>query len=210
MATSPAPSLGDQEVAEARHPSIGEHSPTEPKKSALGGRLAAFRKLNALSLEDVSRRAGITKSYLSKLERGLSSPTIATLLKLAGALHIKSEQLINDEILGSEILVVRAGERVPFSRSREHAGYIYEAIAAQRPDKAMMPFIMSPPTVITDEQALVSHPGEELIFMISGTMDVVFADRVVACRPATLSISMRRSHIDPDRQVTLEHRRSSY
>ena len=172
-----------QDLADARGPALEEQGAPESKTAALGERLAAFRKLNALSLEEVSRRAGITKSYLSKLERGLSSPTIATLIKLAGALHIKSEQLINADSTGGDIMLVRADERVAFSRSRERAGYTYEAIAAQRPDKAMMPFIMSPPTVITDEQSLVSHPGEELIFMISGTMEVIFADRVVHLSP---------------------------
>lgn len=151
----------------------------EKTGSPLGERLAAYRKLNALSLEEVSTRAGITKSYLSKLERGLSSPTIATLIKLANALGITSEQLINANGAGSEIMLVKAGERVPFSRSRDRVGYTYEAIAAQRADKAMMPFIMSPPAVFSDEQELVSHPGEELIFLISGTMDVVFRDQIV-------------------------------
>lgn len=151
----------------------------DKSSSPLGERLAAYRKLNALSLEEVSTRAGITKSYLSKLERGLSSPTIATLIKLAGALGITSEQLINANGAGSEIMLVKAGERVPFSRSRDRVGYTYEAIAAQRADKAMMPFIMSPPTQFLDEQELVSHPGEELIFLISGTMEVVFKDQIV-------------------------------
>ncbi|RYH29084.1 MAG: XRE family transcriptional regulator, partial [Alcaligenaceae bacterium] len=76
----------------------------EKTGSPLGERLAAYRKLNALSLEEVSTRAGITKSYLSKLERGLSSPTIATLIKLANALGITSEQLINANGAGSEIM----------------------------------------------------------------------------------------------------------
>ena len=145
----------------------------------LGERLAAFRKLNALSLEEVASRAGITKSYLSKLERGLSSPTIATLVKLASALGTKSEQLINSDATGGDIMLIKAGDRVPFSRSRERVGYTYEAIAAQRADKAMMPFIMSPPAAFSDEQELVSHPGEELIFLITGTMEVVFKDEVV-------------------------------
>lgn len=151
--------------------------------AALGKRLAAFRKLNALSLEDVATRAGITKSYLSKLERGLSSPTIATVLKLATALGITSEQLINSDTVGDEVVLVKADARVPFSRSRDRVGYTYEAIAAQRANKAMMPFIMTPPTSFADEQELVSHPGEELIFLISGTMEVVFKDRTVQMSP---------------------------
>lgn len=145
----------------------------------LGERLAAFRKLNGLSLEQVASRADITKSYLSKLERGLSSPTIATLLRLAHALGLSSEQLIGDADRQDEIMLVKAGERVPFTRSPEREGYIYEAIAAARSKKAMVPFVMFPPTIVDEKKDLASHSGEELIFLISGTMEVIFKDKSI-------------------------------
>ena len=145
----------------------------------VGARLASFRKLNALSLQQVATRAGITKSYLSKLERGLSSPTIATMLKLAGALDIRSEQLIEDIGEDNQVVLVKAEDRVPFCPSTGREGYTYEAIATRRIDKAMMPFIMCPPPTIDDKKDLVSHSGEELIYLISGEMEVIFADRVV-------------------------------
>jgi len=143
----------------------------------LGARLASLRKLNGLTLQQLATRAEITKSYLSKLERGLSSPTIATLLKLARALGLDSEQLIGANSRQDEIVVVKAADRIPFSRSDEREGYIYEAIAASRQSKSMMPFIMCPPHAVDEEKDLVSHAGEELIFLVSGKMEVVFADR---------------------------------
>jgi transcriptional regulator with XRE-family HTH domain len=149
------------------------------RENALGDRLAAFRKLNALTLEQVADRATLTKSYLSKLERGLSSPTIATLLKLARALDVSVDQLIGETAQASEILLVRAADRVPFSPSKERQGYTYEAIATERLDKAMKPFMMTPPFSIDDENELVSHAGEELIHVVSGKMEVIFADRTV-------------------------------
>ncbi len=146
---------------------------------SLGARLAYFRKFRALSLEQVATRAEITKSYLSKLERGLSSPTIATLLKLAKALNVNSEQLIGDPTQNTDVLVEKAKDRVPFSRSFERDGYIYEAIASHRTDKVMMPFIMYPPSTVDTKKGLASHAGEELILLISGKMEVIFSDRVI-------------------------------
>ena len=43
----------------------------------LGLRIARLRKLNGLTLEELARRAGITKGYLSKVERGASEPSIS-------------------------------------------------------------------------------------------------------------------------------------
>ena len=142
-----------------------------------GTRLAALRLLSGLSLEDVAARSGLTKSYLSKLERGLSQPSIATVLKLAKTFGVPSGKLLGGAPEPDEILVVRKEDRVPFSRTEGRAGYAYEAIASQRADKSMTPFVMRPPLRSGAEMDLVTHAGEEFVFVISGEMEIVFADR---------------------------------
>lgn len=150
--------------------------------STIAERLAALRKLNGLTLEELAQRASLTKSYLSKLERGLSSPTIGTVLKLAEALDVTVDQLIAKPQRGNEILLVKAADRVPFSPSAERQGYTYEAIATERVDKAMQPFVMVPPFTLAQDQPMASHAGEELIFVVSGEMEVLFDDRTVRMR----------------------------
>ena len=149
----------------------------------LGKRLAYFRKLRMLTLEQVAVNAQITKSHLSKLERGLSSPTIATLLKLAKALHTNAERLIGNVDEHDEIVVVKAKDRLPFTPSLEREGYEYEAIASDRNNKAMMPFITYPPSEIDEKRDLTGHPGEELVFLVHGEMEVVFAKHSIKMNP---------------------------
>ncbi|MGE4239076.1 helix-turn-helix domain-containing protein [Ramlibacter sp.] len=142
-----------------------------------GQRIAALRLLNAQSLEDVASRAGLTKSYLSKLERGVSQPSIATVLKLAKAFGVPSGRLLGDSGAPTDIVVVKKGERIPFSRTAGRAGYVYEAIAAHGADKRMTPFIMRPPLASSERLDLVTHAGEELVFVISGRLELIFKDR---------------------------------
>ena len=149
---------------------------------SLGARVAALRRLNGLSLEQLARLSGLTKSYLSKVERGLSAPSIATMLKLARALGVGSGQLLGQSVEEEDIAVVRAAERVPFSRDKGRTGYAYEAIAAHRPNKAMTPFVMRPPFRRGKSVDLVTHAGEEMVFVIAGEMEIVFRDRVVALK----------------------------
>jgi transcriptional regulator with XRE-family HTH domain len=149
---------------------------------ALGRRLGALRKLNGLSLEEVAHRSGLTKSYLSKVERAVSQPSIATVLKLSRALGVTSGQLLGEEPQDDGIVVVKKEDRVPFSRTEGRSGYAYEAIAAHRPHKAMTPFIMRPPLRSGGKPDLVDHPGEELIHVIRGEMEIAFADRKVRLR----------------------------
>ena len=149
---------------------------------SLGNRVAALRRLNGFSLEHLARLSGLTKSYLSKVERGLSAPSIATVLKLARALGVGSGQLLGEGSEEEEIAVVKAGDRVPFSREKGRAGYAYEAIAAHRTNKAMTPFVMRPPFRRGKSVDLVTHAGEEMVFVLSGEMEIVFRDRVVALK----------------------------
>lgn len=56
-------------------------------------RLKLLRQQHGLSLEQLAQRSGLTKSYVSKVERGLSTPSIASALKLARALAVDVAQL---------------------------------------------------------------------------------------------------------------------
>jgi transcriptional regulator with XRE-family HTH domain len=50
----------------------------------LGERLRAIRVLRRRTLKDIASGAGVSESFLSQLERGRSSASVATLQKLAG------------------------------------------------------------------------------------------------------------------------------
>ncbi|WP_420722810.1 MULTISPECIES: helix-turn-helix domain-containing protein [unclassified Hwanghaeella] len=54
----------------------------------VGQRIRYFRGLQDISLSELSRRSGIAKGTLSKLESGSGNPTIVTLGALAGILNI--------------------------------------------------------------------------------------------------------------------------
>jgi transcriptional regulator with XRE-family HTH domain len=60
---------------------------------ALGERLRAIRQLRRKTLKDVASAAGVSESFLSQLERGRTSATIATLQRLAAALGIEVSDL---------------------------------------------------------------------------------------------------------------------
>lgn len=49
------------------------------------------RKAVRLTQEEVARRAGTSKGYISRVERGLTIPTVATLYRLIGAMGMKIE-----------------------------------------------------------------------------------------------------------------------
>ncbi len=59
----------------------------------LGERLRAIRLLRRRTLKEVASAAGVSESFLSQLERGRSSASVASLQRLAGALGIEVSDL---------------------------------------------------------------------------------------------------------------------
>ncbi|MEP5631242.1 MAG: XRE family transcriptional regulator [Tateyamaria sp.] len=89
---------------------------TDAILSLLPARLKEARRVQGLSLEAVAKLSGVSRSMVSQIERGESSPTIATLWNLTRALQVDFAGLLED---GPEtsIEVLRAAD-VPSIENR--------------------------------------------------------------------------------------------
>jgi transcriptional regulator with XRE-family HTH domain len=76
----------------------------------LAGRLAAMRGARGWSLEDLARRSGVSRSTLSRVERGQISPTAGVLVCLAGAYDRTLSGLLA-EVEAQPRSLVRAAEQ---------------------------------------------------------------------------------------------------
>ncbi|MEX0284995.1 MAG: helix-turn-helix domain-containing protein [Paracoccaceae bacterium] len=84
----------------------------------LPGRLKAARREQGLSLDAVAKLSGVSRSMVSQIERGESSPTIATLWNLTRALQVDFAGLLDTGPGGDSIELVRAAE-VPAIENRD-------------------------------------------------------------------------------------------
>lgn len=62
--------------------------------AAFGKVITDLRKTAGISQEELADRAGIHRTYVSQIERGLKSPTIAILVKLARALDTTPSKIM--------------------------------------------------------------------------------------------------------------------
>lgn len=67
---------------------------TSAQPPAVGQALAALREQQGLSLDELSRRAGVSKSMLSQIERAQANPTVAVVWRLANALGVPLAELL--------------------------------------------------------------------------------------------------------------------
>ncbi len=70
----------------------GKSANNEPPR--VGDTLAALRQARSLSLDELSRKAGVSKSMLSQIERAQANPTVAVVWRLANALGVPMGELL--------------------------------------------------------------------------------------------------------------------
>jgi transcriptional regulator with XRE-family HTH domain len=144
----------------------------------IGARIAFQRRQRAMSLEDLAEKSGLTKSFLSKLERGLSVPSISTAMALSKSFGLTVSQLMGEQQYDDAICIVRKVDRRSFMRRGSEVGYNYEMLAAGKDYKLMEPYIMRPPLVFQDDRRF-EHSGQEFLFVLSGSVEVEFAGKLI-------------------------------
>ena len=64
-------------------------------KSLFGRRVRSIRKLRDLTQEELAEITQLSAEYVSKLERGQSSPSFEAIVQIANALKVDPSELFN-------------------------------------------------------------------------------------------------------------------
>jgi transcriptional regulator with XRE-family HTH domain len=96
------------------------HTASAPPE--VGATLQRMRLARGLTLEDLSRIAGVSKSMLSQIEREKANPTIAITWRLANALGVQIGELLSSEVRSVELIRVVESHEIP-TLPGTHAGY---------------------------------------------------------------------------------------
>lgn len=78
---------------------------------AVATRLKAYRKAKKMSLDELSRRASISKGMLVEMEKEAANPSIAILCKLAAALGVSVADIVN--VASEPALHIIPAEQIP-------------------------------------------------------------------------------------------------
>jgi transcriptional regulator with XRE-family HTH domain len=107
---------------------VAPTSPVADPSNAVGRRIRALREAMGFSLRDLAQRSGVSAPMLSQVERGETSPTLASAAKIAAGLELTLSQLLRlDE--GQNVNVNRASDR----RRSERGGHSVEELTPPLP-----------------------------------------------------------------------------
>lgn len=132
----------------------------------VGGRLRELREKRDLSLRALAQKSGVAVSFLSKVEAGRGSPTLATLLKILEALAITvPEFFAAPAARAEEILVVRRADMQVLDDGDKSWRYLFP----DAPDiKAIMTYEEYLPQTRHIEQE--QHPADTCGVVLEGTL----------------------------------------
>lgn len=133
--------------------------------------LRTIRKQHGLTLEKLAEQTGLTKSYLSKIERQRSTPSIAVAIKVARALNVDVAQLFAERRDEEKIAIDRAVDR-------RAGGQRYRAMAVGLLGKSMAPFVVQASDRITGDPHPV-HTGQEFVFVHAGVVELAYGDQTM-------------------------------
>lgn len=142
----------------------------------IGGMIRTRRQKLDLTLQDVSREAGISVGYLSLIERDKATPTLTTLARIAAALGVGVDAFVGKPQPAD--CITREGERPQFLLGKSEIRY--ERLGAVFPGSEMSSFVLTIDPGYTTEQS--GHYGEEMFYVLSGRIDFTLDGQLMELR----------------------------
>lgn len=131
------------------------------RDAELGRRIREFRTERGLTLAGLASRVGVTRSFLSSVERGIAYPSILVLRSIAAALGLPVFLLFTGR--ESNGLVVRKGQRKMIRQP--NAPYSYELVSPDVQHRMEMIIMRLRPGA---DPAPLAHEGEECALVLKG------------------------------------------
>lgn len=140
----------------------------------IAARVRGLRGSLAMSLEDLSERCGVSRSMISLIERGESSPTAVVLEKLAAGLGVPLAALFDDPALPASPLSSR-GDRVTW-RDPE-TGYLRRNISPPSFATAIhIVEVVLPPGARVAYESASLHDRDQQVWVQEGRIDVTVGE----------------------------------
>lgn len=149
---------------------LGADTPdaSAPIEVDLGARIRALRLARGDTLRKLAAEAGVTESFLSQVERGVASPSIASVQRIARALGQSIAELFAaDERAGS---LVRVGERRRIVY--QGLGAVDEFLTSATDGRLQVIMSTIEPGGGTGDEPYTHESDEEVVIVLEGSLDL--------------------------------------
>ncbi len=151
--------LAEQLAAEARDNQL---------EVAIGHQVRQFRQDLDMTVAEVAKLAGLSSGMLSKIENGMTSPSLATLRALSRALNVPVTSFFRKFEEQRDATYVKAGEGLPIERRGTRAGHLYHLLGHSVGHRTSVEPYLITLTEKSEVFPLFQHSGTEFIYVLEG------------------------------------------
>ena len=164
---------------------VGTDQQEKVLEVAIGREVKAVRKQQNITVLELSKKTGISPGMLSKIENGLTSPSLTTLQTLSEALSVSLTSFFRGFEEQRSAVLVKAGSGMDVDRAGTRAGHQYNLlghVGSNASGVIVEPYLIEL-TTESDTFATFQHDGIEFIYMLEGEVDYHHAGQVYRLEP---------------------------
>jgi transcriptional regulator with XRE-family HTH domain len=154
-------------------------------ETAIGRAVREFRHARGMTVAGLAEATGLSVGMLSKIENGVTSPSLTTLQVLSAALSAPVTAFFRRFEERREAVHVRAGEGVETERAGTRAGHQYNLLGhlgANNSGVVVEPYLITL-SAESDTFETFQHAGVELLYILDGEVGYRHGDRSFHLRP---------------------------
>ncbi|AFO89456.1 cupin domain-containing protein (plasmid) [Phaeobacter inhibens] len=165
------------DVSGTRKPGTNKRSRKKDNPEQLGHAVRRRRKAMGMTMVQVAEETELTPGFISQVERGISTPSLSSLLSIAASLQTTVEQLLSVDEEFREY--IHKDNRHTYALGVN--GRLYEKLGPGFSGALCYPSIIHRPPGHVSEK--MCHEGEVFCYLISGQLEYHLGDAVHIMSP---------------------------
>jgi transcriptional regulator with XRE-family HTH domain len=176
---------------------VRREPPTTTATANLGQKIRKERLKNQLTLEQFSQKTGLSKSFLSQVERGLAEPSITSLKKISKQLGFSVVNLFQDENTpdpswdysnfgqkynGKRPLYVNGPEVVRSDKRKRLAlpgsNVVYDLLTPDMKRQLEVMYMRVSRGESSGTEPMLDPPGEKIGIVLKGSIEVTIGNQI--------------------------------
>ena len=154
-------------------------------ETAIGKEVRKFRQIRKITVKELSNQTGLSLGMLSKIENGMTSPSLKTLQLLANALGVPVTALFRRYEEDREVVYTKSGEGAEIVREGTRSGHQYRMLGHIGANSSG---VFTEPYLITlskesDVFPTFQHDGLEFLYVLEGQVKYRHGTKLYHLRP---------------------------
>lgn len=140
-------------------------------KKLIGKKLKATRLKNDMTIQELAERSKVSSNMISRIERGLTIPSVEILMKLADSFGMSVNYFVEEAEKGSTVIHTRKGEGEPifFFEDKHQITSLTQGIR----DPSFAVFYDTLEQGCSSGEGGMVHTGEEFALVLRGRLEFV-------------------------------------